>query len=97
MTYTATRHSGGVQGQFTIANHGGSYLNGWQLTATLPGDRFVSAWGSAYQVSGDAITFSQALLQGGIGPGGSLTLGFAASGTAASPASCSLDGSACVS
>ena len=98
VTYTlAAKGSGSIQGEFTITNHGSSSLNGWQLTATIPGDRFTSAWGSGFQFSGDTITYSQALLQGGIAPGSSLTVGFDADGTATSPSACSIDGSACVS
>jgi hypothetical protein len=97
VTYTLVRAgSGGFQGQFTIANNGGSWLNGWHLVATLPGDEVTSASGSAYQVSGDTLTFDQALLQPGIAPGGSLTVNFDANGSTTSPAGCSLNGSACV-
>jgi hypothetical protein len=97
VTYALVRSGdGGFQGEFTIANHGGSWLNGWHLTATLPGDQVTSASGSAYQVSGDTVTFDQALLQAGIAPGSSLTLSFDANGSTTSPAGCSIDGSACV-
>ncbi len=85
----------GFQGQFVITNNGGSWLNGWRLVATLPGDQVTSVSGSAYQASGDTVTFDQALLQGGIGPGSSLTVTFDAQGTTTSPSGCSLNGSAC--
>jgi hypothetical protein len=86
---------GGFQGQFVITNHGGSWLSGWHLVATLPGDEVTSASGSAYQASGDTVTFDQALLQGPIEPGGSLTLTFSANGTTTRPSGCSFNGSAC--
>ncbi len=96
VTYTVVQQfSNGFQGRFVITNNSGSALDGWQLTATLAGDQIMSASGSAYQANGDSITFDQALLQGPIGPGNSLTLTFNASGTNTSPSSCSLDGNAC--
>lgn len=96
VTYTLVQKwNGGFQGQFVITNNGGSWLNGWRLVATLPGDQVTSASGSAYQTEGDTVTFDQALLQSGIAPGSSLTLTFDAQGTTTSPSGCSLNGSAC--
>ena len=96
VTYTLVQKwNGGFQGQFVITNNGGSWLNGWRLVATLPGDHVTSASGSAYQADGDTVTFDQALLQSGIAPGHSLTLTFDAQGTATSPSGCTLNGSAC--
>ena len=96
VTYTLVQKwNGGFQGRFVITNNGGSWLNGWRLVATLPGDQVTSVSGSAYQTNGDTVTFDQALLQGGIAPGGSLTLTFGAQGTTTSPSGCSLNGSAC--
>ena len=96
VTYTLVQKwNGGFQGRFVITNNGGSWLNGWRLVATLPGDQVTSASGAAYQTDGDTVTFDQALLQSGIAPGSSLTLTFDAQGTTTSPSGCSLNGSGC--
>ncbi len=98
VAYVLTQQwNGGFHGQFTITNHGTSWLDNWQLAATLPGDQVTSASGAAYQASGGTLTFQPALLQGGLAPGASLTLSFTAEGATTRPAGCTLNGSACAS
>jgi Cellulose binding domain len=88
------RWDGGLQGQFTIANHSATALAGWELVAVFPGDQVDSAWGSGFHISGDTLILVPSYPPA-IPPGASQSMHFTAQGNTTSPASCTLDGAAC--
>jgi hypothetical protein len=88
------RWSGGLQGRFTIVNHGRTALAGWQVRAVFPGDRINSAWGSGSQISGDTLVLDPSYPPT-IPAGASQSMDFTAQGNTTSPATCTLNGAAC--
>jgi endoglucanase len=88
------RWPGGLQGQFTIVNHGSTALAGWQLRAVFPGDQIDSAWGASSQSGGSTLVMT-ASYPPAIPPGASQSVDFTAQGSTAAPASCTIDGAPC--
>ncbi len=88
------RWDGGFQGQFTIVNHGSTALAGWELRAVFPGDQIDSAWGSAYQASGDTLVLDPSF-PATVPAGTSQSMNFTAGGNTTSPGGCTLNGAAC--
>jgi hypothetical protein len=88
------RWAGGLQGQFTIVNHGSAALTRWEIRAVLPGDQIDSAWGSGSQISGDTLVLVPSYPPS-IPAGASQSMDFTAQGNTARPATCTLDGAAC--
>jgi hypothetical protein len=88
------RWSGGLQGRFTIVNHGSTALAGWQVRAVFPGDRINSAWGSGSQISGDTLVLDPSYPPT-IPAGATQSMDFTAQGNTTSPATCTLNGAPC--
>jgi hypothetical protein len=86
---------GGFQGQFTIVNHGPTTIDGWELTAVLPGDLINTVWDATYRTVGNTLIMDPPSYQMTIAPGASLSEHFVAQGTTTSPAGCTFDGNAC--
>ena len=97
MTYSVVqRWDGGFQGQFTIVNHAGTALTGWQIRAAFPGDLVDTAWGARWQISGGGtLVLDPPSYQLAVPPGASQAANFTASGNTTSPASCTINGLAC--
>jgi cellulase/cellobiase CelA1 len=86
---------GGFLGEFTITNKGSAAINGWELSAVLPGDQIDSVWDALHHTSGDTLIMDPQTFQATIEPGTSLTEHFTAQGTSTSPTSCTFNGAAC--
>ncbi|GAA3157053.1 lytic polysaccharide monooxygenase [Planomonospora alba] len=83
---TVSSWSGGYQGEVTVTNSGGSALNGWTVTWTLPGGSTInSLWSGTHTVSGSSVTVKNADWNRSIPANGSTTFGFTANGGAGSP------------
>jgi hypothetical protein len=89
------QRDGGFQGQFTIVNNGSTAINGWQLSAVLPGDHIDTTWNATFQTNGDVLTMNPPSYQTTIPAGTSLQEHFVAQGSTISPAGCTFDGAAC--
>jgi cellulose 1,4-beta-cellobiosidase len=88
-TYSVTNSwNGGFQGQVVVKDTGTSPKNGWQLKWTFPGSQQVaSLWNGTFTQSGAQVTVTNEPWNGSIPAGGTLTVGFTANGTSATPAS----------
>jgi hypothetical protein len=94
----------GYTGQYTLTNHG-SAASSWTLSFGLPsGTSITSMWNGFYKVSDGKISvtpvfWSGQSWDGTIAAGQSLQVGFVteASGTAAGPSGCLVDGASCKS
>jgi len=93
VSYTLVQHwDSGFQGEFTIVNNGRTAINGWQLSAVLPGDTIDTVWDASYHTSGDTLIMDPASTQVTIPAGTSLNENFTANGTMTSPAGCTFNG-----
>jgi hypothetical protein len=96
VSYTLIQQwDGGFEGEFTIVNKGSTAINGWQLSAVLPGDQTESAWDASFQTDGDILVMNPPSYQMTISPGASLNEEFTAQGSTTSPADCTFNGAAC--
>jgi len=91
----ARQWPGGFQGVFTIVNNGTTQVNGWQLEATLPGDRVFSVFGALFHMTGDTLVIDPPSYHQSIGPGESVTETVDASGPTTTPTSCTFNGAPC--
>jgi poly(hydroxyalkanoate) depolymerase family esterase len=89
----------GMTENLTITNTGGAAISGWKLTFTLAsGETITSGWNATYSPTTGAVTATNVSYNGGIPAGGSTSVGFQGTHTAASssaPTSFSLNGAAC--
>ena len=93
LSYTLVQHwDGGFQGEFTIVNNSAAAIDGWQLSAVLPGDTVDTVWDASYRTSGDTLLMSPPSYQVTIPAGGTLTENFTANGNSTSPAGCTFNG-----
>jgi endoglucanase len=90
--------TGGFVAQVTIANIGGTTINGWALAFTFPGDqRITSAWSVTASQSGKSVTLTSMAYNGTLAPGQNASVGFQGTWTSsdASPTSFTVNGIAC--
>jgi hypothetical protein len=98
VTYTPNQWQGGFTANITIANTGGSAINGWTLAFTFPGDqKITSAWNGVATQNGENVTITNESYNATIAAGGSTSLGFQGTWTSsdASPTSFTVNGSTC--
>ncbi len=98
VTYAADSWGSGFVANVTVANTGGSALNGWTLGFTLPaGQTVTNSWNATLSGGSGAVTARNAAHNGSIPAGGSTSFGFQGtySGGFASPSGFTLNGSAC--
>jgi endoglucanase len=77
--------SGGFQGQVVISDTGSSAVSAWRAAWTWPGSQQITnGWNGVFAQSGTSVTVTNASYNGNIAPGGSVTIGFTANGTAPS-------------
>jgi endo-1,4-beta-xylanase len=84
--------------QITIRNTGSSAVQGWTLAFDLPEGQSVSnAWNAQISPSSGRVTATNLPYDATIAPGSTVSIGFIANrtGSAAAPASYSLNGVAC--
>ncbi|MGC4879094.1 PHB depolymerase family esterase [Micromonospora sp. DT43] len=88
----------GLTENLTITNTGSGAVNGWSLVFTLPGGQSItSGWNASYSPASGQVTARNVAYNAGIGPNGSVTIGFQAThtGDTARPGSFTLNGAAC--
>jgi endoglucanase len=74
--------SGGFQAQVVISNAGSGATSSWKASWTFPsGQQVASGWSGVFTESGANVTVTNEPYNGSIAPGGSVTIGFTASGT----------------
>jgi hypothetical protein len=99
VTYTRqSEWAGGFVANVVISNTGPSTITGWTLTFAFPGDQKVtSAWNAAVAQSGQSVTATSLTYNATIAPGGGASFGLQGTWIAndASPASFTLNGTAC--
>lgn len=88
--------AGGFQGELTVKNTGTAAVNPWSATWTWPsGVTLASGWNATVTQSGTTVTAAAPAWASSLAPGASVTVGFTANGTAATPGSVKLNGTAC--
>ncbi|MFE1248313.1 cellulose binding domain-containing protein [Streptomyces sp. NPDC058735] len=98
VTYDTSVWQGGFTADVTVRNTGSAALDGWRLGFTLPsGQRVTHAWNATLSGTSGAVTASPVGHNARIAAGGTQTFGFQGtySGTFATPAGFTLDGTAC--
>jgi poly(3-hydroxybutyrate) depolymerase len=88
----------GLTTDLTITNSGGSAVNGWSLTFTLPaGQSITSGWNATYAPASGQVTARNVSYNGAIAAGGSVSIGFQAghTGNSAAPTAYALNGATC--
>nr|WP_221380969.1 PHB depolymerase family esterase [Actinoplanes polyasparticus] len=98
VTTTVNSWNTGLTAQVTIANTGGSAVNGWSLGFTLPaGQTITSGWNATYSPTSGSVTARNAGYNGTIAAGSSVSIGFQANhtGSSAAPSGFTLNGAAC--
>ena len=97
VSYTANSWSTGFTADVKVTNNGAA-VSSWTLGWTYAGDqRITNAWNATVAQSGNAVTATSVAWNGSLATGASAQFGFQGtySGTNASPASFSLNGTAC--
>jgi glycosyl hydrolase family 12/cellulose binding protein with CBM2 domain len=98
VTYATNVWNSGFTATVTVANTGGSAINGWTLGFTLPGGQAVTnSWNATLTGASGAVTARNLAWNGGIPPGGSQSFGFQGTygGSFAAPATFTLNGTTC--
>ncbi|MCM4079776.1 extracellular catalytic domain type 1 short-chain-length polyhydroxyalkanoate depolymerase [Paractinoplanes hotanensis] len=98
VTTTVNSWNTGLTAQVTIANTGGSAVNGWSLGFTLPaGQTITSGWNATYSPASGSVTARNVSYNGTIAAGSSVSIGFQANhtGSSAAPSGFTLNGAAC--
>ncbi len=99
VTFAVNAWNTGYTANVTIANLGATPINGWALRFTLPaGQSIAQVWSSELSQSGQDVTLRNAPWNGTVPVGGNVQIGFNAihSGSAAAPASFTLNGTPCI-
>jgi glycosyl hydrolase family 12/cellulose binding protein with CBM2 domain len=98
VSYATNVWNTGFTANVTVTNTGSSAVNGWTLGFTLPGGQAItSSWGATVAGTSGAVTARNVSYNGTIAPGGTASFGFQGnySGSFASPAAFTLNGSTC--
>ncbi len=88
----------GLTNNLTITNTGGTAINGWRLTFTLPsGQTITSGWNATFSPTSGQVTATNVTWNGAIPPGGSINIGYQAThtGNTGAPTGLALNGVAC--
>ncbi|MEV6608544.1 cellulose binding domain-containing protein [Kutzneria sp. NPDC051319] len=98
VTYQPNQWPGGFTANVTIANTGSTAINGWTLAFTFPGDeKITNTWSGVTTQSGENVSVTNVGYNAAIPAAGSTSFGFQGTwaGSAASPTSFTVNGSAC--
>jgi len=96
VTWTVTNQWQGGFGVSADIRNLGDPITGWTLTFAFPGGQTISQlWNGTYTQSGAQVTVRDAGYNAAIGTNAAVSFGFNGSGTAATPASFTLNGTAC--
>ena len=86
----------GFNAELTITNLGSEPVEGWTVLLQMPaGVSVLSAWSAEATQKATAVTLRSQAWNTYLAPGGSLRMGFQATGSAAEPRSCTINGSPC--
>jgi hypothetical protein len=90
------RWKGGFNVELVITNTGSQPVEGWTVRLQLPaGVAVTQAWAADFTQTAAALTLRSQPWNTYLAPGAAIRLGFEATGTAASPSSCRVNGSPC--
>ena len=98
VTYTPQQWQGGFTANVTVANTGGSAINGWTLTFAFPSSQQItSAWNATVTQSGSSVTAKSLSYNGNLAPGASTSFGFQGTWSSSnpSPTAFNLNGTGC--
>jgi hypothetical protein len=89
--------SGGMLGEFTVANNGSANITGWELSAAFPGDQIQATWGPVDpNPGGDTVVMEAQPGWPTTIPAGTSQSGyFIARGDTTSPSNCTFNGISC--
>jgi hypothetical protein len=86
----------GFNAELTVTNLGSQPVEGWTVRLTMPDDVTVKgAWSAEVTQVASTVTLRSQPWNTYLGPGGVVRFGFQATGTAAAPESCTVNGSPC--
>lgn len=75
--------SGGFVAEIVCTNAGSAPVTGWQICWTFPGgQQLTGGWSGNFSQSGANVTVTNAFYNATIAPGGSVMIGFSATGSA---------------
>jgi cellulase/cellobiase CelA1 len=90
------RWDGGFNAELVISNLGSQPIEGWTVRLQLPADvKVTEAWSADAAQVGEAVTLRSQPWNTYIGPGATMHFGFQATGGAADPRSCTVNGAPC--
>jgi cellulase/cellobiase CelA1 len=90
------RWKGGFNAEVVVTNTGSEPIEGWTVQLQLPaGVAVTQAWSADVIQKGAILTLRSQPWNTYLAPGAAIHLGFQATGTAASPSSCTINGSPC--
>jgi cellulase/cellobiase CelA1 len=90
------RWAGGFNAEMVLTNLGSEPVEGWTVRLRLPADVDVGrAWAAEVDQKAGAVTLRSQPWNTYVAPGGSVHLGFEATGTPTPPSSCTVNGTPC--
>jgi endo-1,4-beta-xylanase len=98
VSYVPNTWPDGFTTEIVVTNNGNTAINGWTLAFSFPGNqRITNAWNGTASQNGQAVTITNVSYNATIAPGGTQNFGFQGTytGTNASPASFTLNGTRC--
>ncbi|RKN51170.1 PHB depolymerase family esterase [Micromonospora endolithica] len=99
VAYAVNAWNTGLTASVTVTNTGGTTIDGWGLTFTLPpGQTVTNGWNASYAPTSGAVTARNVSYNAVLAPSASVTIGFQAThtGDPGRPSSFTLNGSPCV-
>ncbi|WP_207311286.1 glycoside hydrolase family 9 protein [Lentzea alba] len=96
VSYNAHRWHQGQTVNVTVKNTGKTAWAGWKLAFTFPGPQQITGgWSAHWHQTGHDVTATNLPWNHTVAPGGSVHIGFTASGSGADPTAFTVDGKAC--
>jgi cellulase/cellobiase CelA1 len=90
------RWDGGFNAEMVVTNIGSEPVEGWTVRLEMPaGVSVLQAWSAQSSQVGTAVTLRSQPWNTYIAPGGAVHFGFQATGSAADPSSCTVNGKPC--
>jgi cellulase/cellobiase CelA1 len=90
------RWDGGFNAEIVVTNLGSQPLEGWTVRLEMPdGVRMTGAWSAEATQVAAVVTLRSQPWNTYVAPGGTVHMGFQASGGAADPSSCTVNGAPC--
>jgi cellulase/cellobiase CelA1 len=90
------RWKGGFNAELVVTNLGAQPVTGWTVELRMPdGVRVTDAWSADLHQAATAVTLRSQPWNTYLAPGGTVHFGFQATGDAAAPSSCAVNGAPC--